>query len=245
MADKLHSDTQPKIESLYYAPGSQSSGDLTGDITVTATSKPAAPDYTISLTLPAPADGRLEVKRTAFVFRADITSYNGGATALNFAINVNGVERLTGNFTATGYQYAAQNLAEGQFGLGGATSFDIFLWVDAGNVVFHGRRIDFAIGAKDTTLDTSPAIVLRHQGAVSLGGVFSRTPAGTGTLRLRATTPAGVSTANPVYEKSNSDWAYFSVPEALVDSPGITMHISDARYIAYLSRILAVLRSEQ
>jgi hypothetical protein len=67
MADKHHSDTQEKIESIRYNPGLLDSGDLEpGTRNITATSEAsglANADYSKVLGLAMPGDARLAVKR--------------------------------------------------------------------------------------------------------------------------------------------------------------------------------------
>jgi len=69
MTDKLHTDTQERIEGISYMPGLQDSGDLeTGTKTITATAEAAGvnnADYHAVMTLAKPDDLRITVLRIA------------------------------------------------------------------------------------------------------------------------------------------------------------------------------------
>lgn len=160
---------------------------------------------------------------------------------------MNGVERLTGYWEApAGFKYEAKTLAEGQFNLGSETLFELFLWVDQGEVRSHGRRYWFAVGTNATEDDISPVIIIRHRGLISIGAEALQKGSGTATFRTKATTLAGGDDMSPIYTKGGvSDSVYIELPQALVADPGLYCHQSDSRYIAYFSRILLVLRSEQ
>lgn len=80
MADKYHSDTQEKIETITYTPAVPGSGDLeAGTTTVTATSEASGvgnADYSAALTLPAPSDARMVAQRIATRLVVTIDSFD-------------------------------------------------------------------------------------------------------------------------------------------------------------------------
>ncbi len=171
MADKYHSDTQEKTELIRYRPVLQDSGDLeAGTKTITATSKPGTPDYTTNLTTPASLDSRLVVKRLGHRLLIHIDSFGGspGATKLCYSVEVNGVERATGEFTGAGADNVkAWALTEGQFNLGSANTLEVFLWVDQGNAVVSVCQLWQAIGVPGVSFPFQPAmtaIVVKHSG---------------------------------------------------------------------------------
>jgi len=88
MADKQHSETKEKIETISYSPGLQDTGDLeTGTHTIVPTTRPAigSAQYSTSLTLPKPGDARLAVKRIAARLSVNIA---GLGTATNVYLSV-------------------------------------------------------------------------------------------------------------------------------------------------------------
>jgi len=121
------------VDFFYYNPGLQSSGDLEAATkTITATAKPATADYSTNLTIASPPDDRLKITLLGLRWQVTIDSFGTGTTTLNYSVHVNGTERKTGSWTATGDQFDGVNLTEGQFNLGTANAIEIFLWVDAG-----------------------------------------------------------------------------------------------------------------
>jgi hypothetical protein len=85
MTDKLHTDTQERIEAISYMPGLQDSGDLEpGTRTITATTEATGvnvADYHTTLTLAKPDDLRVSVLRIAA--RVAVTIDNMTAGQLN------------------------------------------------------------------------------------------------------------------------------------------------------------------
>lgn len=142
------------LEQLVYSPGLPNSGDLEpATRTITAVAKPALADYTTSLTIVAPADPRIQVLRAGLRLGVTIDSFGGvpAATRLNYAVEVNGVQRLTGFWTAVGAQFAVMDLTPGQFNLGTANSIGVFLWVDQGNAVVSLCQVWLGVGSTGTT----------------------------------------------------------------------------------------------
>ncbi|MDP2948067.1 MAG: hypothetical protein Q8P22_00825 [Chloroflexota bacterium] len=177
---------QEVLEALVYEPYAQDSGDLEAATkTITATAKPGTPDYTASLTVPGVPDARLVVLRLCLRLQITMDSFNAGATTLNYAVHVNGAERLTGSWAATGAQYAAVDLTSGQFNLGSANSIEVFLWVNAGNAVVSVAQVWQGVGSTNTT-SYAPAAVLQinHQGLYALSATINRFGTGTPFISL-------------------------------------------------------------
>lgn len=177
---------QERVESIAYSIGLQDSGDLEATTkTITATTKPATPDYTSTLTIPAVPDNRLEVLRTAIRVQIDIDSFGSTpvATKLFCTVEVNGVEKLSAvEFTAVGANLAAVDLTAG-FNLGSANTLEVFLWVDQGEVVVSLAQLWMTVG---TTLTSGRPTVLkiRHSGLLALASRLKRVGTGTPILQL-------------------------------------------------------------
>ena len=175
---------QEHIASVSYVPGLASSGDLEpGTRLVTATAKPGTADYAANLTVPAPPSP-LRVLRLGLRLQVAIDGFGGSpqATQLAYAVHVNGVERLTGAWAASGAQPAAVDLLEGQFTLGAPTAVGVYLWVDQGNATVSAVEAWLGVG----TAATAAAGVLRveHRGLLALAAKLMRQGTGTPTLRL-------------------------------------------------------------
>jgi hypothetical protein len=183
MADRYHSDTQERVEVLAYTPDIQNSGDLEAATrTITATSKPGAADYSASLTIPAPSDARWQVKRAGIRLQLTVDSITAGH--LYGALYVNGVERKTFDLTGTGDKVVVQDLTEGQFNIGTANSFGVYLWVDAGQAVVSLCQIWQAVGSTDTGFSFPFCLQLLHKGMAQWMIETNRIGTGTGDLRI-------------------------------------------------------------
>jgi len=139
-----------KIAKIEYTPGLQDTGDLeAGTKTVTATSKPGSPDYTSEESLAVPPEG-IVVDRTFGRLDINITAFNAGATKLNFSLEINGVEKLSGFMDAPVGGKAASS-AWGDLGAGGAWTVTIYLWADQDTIELDAVQFRFGVGNKGTT----------------------------------------------------------------------------------------------
>ena len=183
MADRYHSDTQDRVEVLAYAPDIQNSGDLEpATRTVSATARAGAADYSASLTIPAPNDARWQIKRAGIRLQITLDSITAGH--LYGAIYVNGVERKTFDLAGTGDKFVAQDLTEGQFNIGAANSFGVYLWVDAGQAVVSLCQIWQGVGSTDTGFGFPMCLQLMHKGFAQWMIETNRIGTGTGDLRI-------------------------------------------------------------
>lgn len=183
MADRYHSDTQERVEVLAYTPDIQNSGDLEATTkTVTATARPGAADYSASLTIPAPSDARWQVKRAGVRLQLTVDSISTGH--LYGALYVNGVERKTFDLTGTGDKFVVQDLAEGQFNVGSANSYAVYLWVDAAQAVVSLCQLWQAVGSTDTSYNFPFCLQLLHKGFAQFMIETNRIGSGTGDLRI-------------------------------------------------------------
>lgn len=163
-----------KLCYLNYVPGLQDSGDLeSATKAVTATAKQGTPDYTANLTTPALSDSRVKARNMGLRLQVTIDSFGGTpqATQLHYSVEVNGTQRISGYFTATGANYAGANLdvQAGQANVGTANEIKVYLWVDQGEVVVSLCQVWQALGAYGTT--AKGALSVNHWGEAYLGGM--------------------------------------------------------------------------
>lgn len=189
MADKFHSDTQEKIESITYQPNLQDSGDLEASTkTITATSKQGSPDYTASLTIPAPPDSRLTVTQLGLRGNIHIDSFAGSpaATKLYCAVECNGVEKVSAVelTSAGGDSFFAVDITA-DFNVGAANELKVYLWVDQGNAVISVCQLWLAVGSCNTPeWDVQNSLQLAYCGQVLTAFSCSRVGTGTPSARL-------------------------------------------------------------
>ena len=160
MANKYHSDTQEKIDTIIYIPSIQDSGNLEADIEIiTSTSKPETADYSANLTTINPPDSRLRVRRLCQRLNIHIDSFGGepAATKLNYSVEVNGIERASGEFTEVDADnLVAWDLTDEQFNLETANTIDVFLWVDRGFAEISVVQLWQGVGTCTTALVVIP-----------------------------------------------------------------------------------------
>lgn len=239
MADKYHSDTQEKIETIAYSPELQDSGDLEGATsTITATSKPAEPDYATELTIPAPPS-QLAVTRLALRANIHIDSFGGApaATKLYCTVACNGVEKVSAKeLTAAGADnfFAADLTAD--FNLGTANELEVYLWVDQGNAVISVCQFWLAWGS--ATVGSGYTAV----GQLGFGGFISfyvllrslGTGGANGKLLYSSSLPWHWTGSSSYMESSGL---------FLVDNPRFGVNTTVNTDIAYFQRVMMVLRS--
>ncbi len=183
MADRYHSDTQERVEVLAYTPDIQNSGDLEAATkTITATAKQGTADYSVNLTIPAPSDARWLVKRAGVRLQITLDSITAGH--LYGSLYVNGVERKTFDLTGAGDKLVVQDLTEGQFNIGSANSFAVYLWVDAAQAVVSLCQLWQAVGSTDTGYSFPFCLQLLHKGLAQWMIETNRIGTGTGDLRI-------------------------------------------------------------
>lgn len=228
------SGVQERIESFFYSPSVQDSGDLeAGTKTITATAKPGTPDYTASLTIPASPSSKLSVLRLGLRLQVTIDGFGGTpqATQLSYSVEVNGVERQTGAWTATGAQYAVVDLTSGQFNMGTPNEIKVYLWVNQGQAVVSLCQVMMAVGS----VSTSQTMVLKlvHMGLLALSVRLRRLGTGTPDIVLTINTGNALS-----YGTVSGNDSWFSVP-AFVGADDVLSLLgtvaTDLNYIAYMS----------
>ena len=181
MADKYHSDTQEKIETIAYSPALQDSGDLEASTrSITATTKPGSADYSTNLTTPDVPDARVIVRRLCQRLNVHIDSFGGApaATKLYYSIEVNGFERATGELTGAGADNPVSwDLTGEQFNLGSANTIEVFLWVDQGSTDVSLVQLWQGVGTCTTGWSSFP-LEIAHTGLAQVSANFTRVGSG-------------------------------------------------------------------
>ncbi|HXG41202.1 MAG TPA: hypothetical protein VNL95_00530 [Dehalococcoidia bacterium] len=172
---------------IVYIPALADSGDMEpGTRPITATARPASPDYSASLTIAAPPDPRLSVLRAGVRARVTVVAFGGSpaATVLFYVLRVNGSDRLSGSWTATGNQTVAEDLLPGAFNLGSPNLVELFLWVDRGQVDINLAQFWLAVGSKQPSSAPGGVLQVRHQGLMSLVAQVDVAGSGSPTIAL-------------------------------------------------------------
>jgi hypothetical protein len=171
------------VELLTYNPSIQTSPDLEpATTTITAVAEPAVADYSTSLTVPAPADARIVLGRTGL--RLKIVTDSMTAVTLNVRLYANGVSKILSTIIAPGTSYHTAELTSGQFGVGVATAYTLFLWVDAGNAVISEVILEQAVGNTDNGYNYNFCLQVIHNGFVQWQLETDRKGTGTAEMRI-------------------------------------------------------------
>jgi hypothetical protein len=255
MADKYHSDTQEKIETLTYGPGPQDSGDLeAGTKTITATAEASgigSADYSRVLTLAKPGDARITVKRIASRLAVTIDSMTAGHLYCRVYVDAQDADHrlFDEDWTNTGAKLDAVDTHSGNkatiFDLlkdGSQHTFYFFFWVNSGNSVISLVQLWEGVGTCATTTYAQAIMELNIEGLMTINMAIARQ--GTGT-------PGGRISARGDYN------VYYVVFNSLLPEPTATpttmlVKDPDVRYggsvatdLVFLWRIGIILRSEQ
>lgn len=181
----LNNPMASKVEAIAYAPGLQDSGDLEAATkSITATSEPGVADYSASLTITAPTSSKLAVNRICARLQVTIDSFGGGGTTLNYRIKRAGTSIGTGTLStgaSTGAKYIAYDITSGT--LTGAATYEVFLWVDAGNCVVSVAEVWAAIGSCNAS-SQQLALTLTHSGLMTPSANLRRVGSGTPELYI-------------------------------------------------------------
>ena len=256
MADKFHSDTQEKIETTTYAPGLKDSGDLEASTkTVTATSEASGlgnADYSKALTLTAPSDVRLVVKRIAARLSVTIDSFDT-ATHLYCRVYVayqdadhklfdEDWDSIGAKLDAVDTHSAALSTIFDLLKDGAEHTFYFFFWVDqANNAVVSVCQLWETVGSSYTNYDKRTILQLDHQGFANIALYLMRI--GTGTPSVVLWNQGG-----GYYDGFGAGSGYntrYALPDALIDKPFVAMSGSVASDINYITQMRFTLRSEQ
>ena len=256
MADKYHSDTQNKIETITYEPNLQDSGDLEAATkTITATSEASglgSADYSKALTLPKPDDARLVVEEIASRLAVTIDSFNGaGHLYCRVYVDDQDAEHklFDEDWTSIGAKLDGTWKTSGTlFDLltdGSAHTFYFFLWVDAGNAVISAVQLWEGVGNADEN-NLRKVITLNHCGFVQAG--FRAACVGTGQVWLAVNsgaTPAGM--GDDYYSVTNTSPRSVNYPTLWLvgDKLEFNLHSPVQADLVYIRYVDFYLRSEQ
>ncbi len=134
---------------IYYAPGLAYSGDLeTSTVTINYTTKPTTPNYSTSLTIPAPPEG-IRVFRAGIRLQLNIISSN---TYAHYAVEVNGVEVINSqtSYGQTSYVRAGADVLPPVLALGSPNQVRIYLWADPIGGAFTLDAVECWMGVGST-----------------------------------------------------------------------------------------------
>ena len=180
MTDKLHTDTQERIEGISYMPGLQDSGDMeAGTKTITATAEAAGvnnADYHAVMTLAKPDDLRITVLRIAARLGVTVESMTAGQ--LNCRVYVDSQDTAHRLFdcqwTNAGTKFAAidtcltdLSVIFSQLNDGRAHTFYVYCWGNTGNAVVSLCQLWEGVGTCDTGWWGVEILALKHAGWVS------------------------------------------------------------------------------
>jgi hypothetical protein len=252
MADKYHSDTQEKIETISYSPNVRDTGDLeVGTETIMATSEASGvenADYSSALTLPAPDDARLIVRRIASRLAVTIDSMTAGhlycrvyvdqqdADHRLFDEDWNSVgEKLDVTNTHSGSQAAIFDLLRD----GLEHTFHFFFWVDSGNAVVSAVELWEGVGEGGTSYNQA-CLEIAFSGLASLSVLTYGIGTGTVSNRLYQKELSGYYIAS-----AGGGSATMQVPSAVLNNHAIAVRSTVATDLTYILNMGITLRSEQ
>ena len=258
MADKQHSDTQEKTETISYSPGLQNTGDLeTGTHTIVPTTRPAigSAQYSKSLTLPKPGDARLAVKRIAARLSVNIAGL-GTATHVYLSVRVDvddaDHELFNEDWTSAGAKLDAVDTHSANkaavFNLlkdGAAHTFYFLFWADvASQATIDVVQLWEAVGSCATASSVDECLSLVHTGLVTPEAQII--VAGSGTPNLQLCLGATFSMAGRA--KAVTGAYYQLLVDGAIIAPGgicFNMYGTVATDLNYIHDCYFALRSEQ
>jgi len=170
-----------------YNPGLQDTGDLeSATRIISATAEPGSPDYWANLSIAAPADSRLQVKRLGVRLQITVDSWAGGGTTLNYRIKRGGVSINDGTLTVsgdTGALYASCDVTDGT--LTGTAEYEVHLWVDTGTCTVSVCRMWAGVGSSGTGF--VPCCLISHTGSAYCGVRINLVGSGNPSMYLKYT----------------------------------------------------------
>lgn len=258
------SDTKERIESIFYKPGLQGSGDLeSGTNNITATSEASGTgdaDYSKSLTLPKPSDARIKVLQIAARLAVTIDSFGEGASELNCRVYVDQQDTdhrlfdLTGDnkWTTTGNKLEVILTKSSDkptiFNLlkdGSSHTFYFFFWVDAGNAVISVVELWEGVGAAPGNNGTI-CLEICHTGWLTFSSYLARVGSGNISQRLYNGAYTDSSCYGRMVIDLSSGIAKGADCTALCGNKlSLAIYSSVSTDLVYINSILIVLRSEQ
>lgn len=178
------------VENLVYSPDIQDSGDLEAATkTITVTAEAGTEDYSVALTIAAPASSKMAVTRLTTRLSVTIDSFTG-ATILNYRIKRGGTSIGTGTIStgsSTGNKLVVNDVTTGT--LTGAATYTIFFWVDQiTNCIISVVELWVGVGVNGGA-DAQCLTIDDVDGLVNLG--WNVVVQGTGNMELQVHSPKG------------------------------------------------------
>lgn len=260
MVDKYHSDTREKIELISYSPNLQNSGDLeAGTHTIIPTSRPsiASAQYNVVLTLPKPADTRLEVTRIGCRLSVNITAL-GTATRVYCSVRVDiddsDHELFNEEWTSTEAKLDATDTHSGAKAIifdllkdGSAHTFYFLFWADVtSQAVIDVVQLWEAVGTSAVLYSFQPVMKIAHTGCLSFSWMPSREGTGASNSLISRLNWKGVSHNSPIVSMTGVN-ATPSSPFNTISYDSVELRIcgAEATDLKYIINAAFLLRSEQ
>jgi len=251
----IQNPVSEKIDYISFNPGRQDTGDLeTGTTTITATSEASGvgnADYSAALTLPAPTDARLVVKRIAARLSVTIDSFDV-ATHLYCRVYVDAQDAdhklFDMDWDSTGAKLYADDTSESEFATifnllkdGAEHTFYFFFWVNqANNAVISLVQLEEGVGTHDTYGGQREIFLLDFNGAVAL--VLKADRSGSGSIQ-GGIGPTTYYYSNIVY--TSSEPLVLRAENFLNKEDSFWMKSTVATDLTYLSFFYLNIRSEE
>jgi len=251
MADKFHSDTQEKIETITYTPSVALTNDLEAETnTITVTSEASGvgnADYSKALTLSKPSDARIIVERIAARLQVTIDSMTAGHLHCRVYVDQQDADHrlFDEDWDSSGDKPDAVDTHSGALSTifdllkdGASHTFYFFFWVDSGNAVISAVQLWEGVGTCSTGGCAALAII--HQGFMSISASIGRY--GTGTINAARLAFSG---DNHGYISVSGGSTNGVAGLAVVENPDIYLRASVATDIILMTYLLATLRRVQ
>lgn len=248
--------TVEKIETIFYAPSSQDTGDLeAGTHTIVPTARPAigAAQYSSVLTLPDPDDARLVVDRIMARLAVTIAGLGTAANVYcSVRVDVDDAdhELFLEDWTSTGAKldavdtHAAAKAAI--FALlkdGAAHTFYFLFWADAASqATINLVNLWEGVGSIGAFYENKVAH-LTHKGFATIN-MRPAMGAGSGSAGGRLVSTDAVTDSYTYYASVTNNDSFTSIGAVLVSNPWFTVGGSVATDLNVMQDITIVLRSE-
>jgi len=252
--------SKPIYETIAYSPGLKDTTDLEAATkTITATEEATGTgnaDYSAALTLTAPSDTRMAIKRIATRLSVTIDS-DDGTHDLKCRVYVDEQDAnhmlFDLSYTSTGNQLSVQDCLTGTketiFNLlkdGNAHTFYFFFWSPGEHApVISVCQLWEAVGSSSITWGIVEALRITHTGFLQVSGYFQRTGSGNGTIAIVPEVSGGTSIGHRVISTTSVATMISSTPIQLVGKTdiGLLFGGSVATDINWIETIHVTLRS--
>lgn len=220
------------LQVLHYAPGLAYSGDLEpSTLTINYTTKPTTPNYSASLTIPAPPEG-IRVLRAGIRLQLNIVSSN---TYAHYAVEVNGVEVMNSqtSYGQTSYVRAGADVLPPVLALGSPNQVRLYLWADPTGGAFTLDAVECWMGVGSTRYVIQGGTLLAEvSGLASVVAVVNRVGQYTPHFRF------GPPLDHQLYWLKVDSTGSAGLPAVLADQGIlITLYTDSDRDLAYIDKV--------